>query len=67
MDAATEEPGVPAVVELGTYRGGKTVLLRYDDEAGSWFRVAPRSAVVKREKLLALPEFRPIITLATGA
>ena len=26
--------------------GGKTVLLRYDDATGGWFRVEPRSAVV---------------------
>ena len=63
---AAVEPEAPAIVELGTYRGGKTVLLRYDDAAGAWLRVAPRSAVVKGERLLALPEFRPIITLANG-
>ncbi len=60
------EPETPKVVELGTYRGGRTVLLRYDDAAGTWLRVVPRSAVVKGERLLALPEFRPIITLTSG-
>jgi hypothetical protein len=63
--AATEE--VPAgPLELGTYLGGKTVLLTYNDQDGAWFRVQPRSAVAAGERLLALPEFRPKITLASG-
>jgi hypothetical protein len=53
-------------MELGTYLGGKTVLLRHDDAAGGWFRVQPRSAVASGDRLLALPEFRPKITLASG-
>lgn len=56
----------PVVVELGTYRGGKNVLLRHDDTSGAWLRMAPRSAVVNGERLLALPEFRPMVTLASG-
>ena len=52
--------------ELGTYLSGKTVLLRYDEPKGGWFRVEPRSAVVAGERLLSLPEFRPQITLASG-
>jgi hypothetical protein len=62
----TVEPEAPKTVELGTYRGGKTVLLHYDKEAGTWLRVSPRNAVVKGERLLALPEFRPMIALANG-
>jgi hypothetical protein len=53
-------------MELGTYLGGKTVLLRHDDAAGGWFRVQPRSAMASGDRLLALPEFRPKITLASG-
>lgn len=56
----------PGPAELGTYLSGKTVLLRYDQPKGGWFRVEPRSAVVAGEQLLALPEFRPQITLASG-
>jgi hypothetical protein len=52
--------------ELGTYLSGKTVLLKYDDKNGGWFRVQPRSAVVAGERLLALPEFRPTLTLESG-
>lgn len=62
----TVAPSPPVVVELGTYRGGKTVLLRHDDAAGAWLRMAPRSAVVSGQKLLALPEFRPIVSLVNG-
>jgi hypothetical protein len=61
VDVVPEGPA-----ELGTYLGGNTVLLRYDDEKGVWFRVAPRQAVVAGERLLALPEFRPKIILASG-
>lgn len=46
--------------------GGKTVLLRYDDKAGSWFRVEPRATVMPGERLLSLPEFRPRIALTSG-
>ena len=53
-------------VELGTYLGGETVLLRHDDEKGSWFRVAPRQGVIAGYRLLALPQFRPEITLVNG-
>lgn len=56
----------PASRNLGTYMGGKTVLLRFDDKAGAWFRVEPRAAITPGERLLALPEFRPKIVLATG-
>ena len=56
----------PAPLDLGTYMGGKTVLLRYDDKAGAWFRVEPRAAVMPGERLLSLPEFRPKIALVSG-
>jgi hypothetical protein len=52
--------------ELGTYMGAKTVLLRYDEKAGTWYRIEPRAAVVTGERLLALPEFRPKIALLSG-
>jgi len=61
-----EDTVPPGPTELGTYLSGKTVLLRYDEPQGGWFRVEPRSAVVAGERLLALPEFRPQVTLASG-
>ncbi len=65
---AASSPATPpaAPPDSGTYMGGKTVLLRYDDKAGSWFRVEPRATVVPGERLLSLPEFRPKITLTSG-
>lgn len=53
-------------VELGTFLSGKTVLLRRDGAKGGWFRVEPRSVVMSGERLLALPEFRPKISLSSG-
>ncbi len=62
--AVDEAPQGPA--ELGTYLSGKTVLLRYDEPTGGWFRMEPRTAVIAGQRLLALPEFRPKITLGSG-
>jgi len=63
-DASVEVPAGPP--ELGTYLGGSTVLLRYDEQTGAWMRVEPRAAAVAGQRLLSLPEFRPKITLASG-
>jgi hypothetical protein len=52
--------------EVGTYIGGRTVLLRYDGTANAWFRMEPRSAVIAGVRLLALPEFRPRFALLSG-
>lgn len=52
--------------DSGKYMGGKTVMLRFDEKAGTWFRVEPRAAVVPGERVLSLPEFRPRILLASG-
>jgi hypothetical protein len=46
--------------------GGKTVLLRHDDQSGAWVRMDPRAAIVPGERVLALPEFRPRIALSSG-
>jgi hypothetical protein len=56
----------PVPLDIGTYMGSKTVLLRYDDKAGAWFRIEPRAAVMPGERLLSLPEFRPKVALASG-
>ena len=56
------QPAAPP--DSGTYMGGKTVLLRYDDKAGTWFRVEPRAAIVPGQRVLSLPEFRPKIALS---
>jgi hypothetical protein len=58
--------GQPPVASLGTFLGGKTVLLRYNEKQQAWFRVEPQAAVVVGDRLLALPEFRPRITFASG-
>jgi hypothetical protein len=61
------KPPVPAgPTELGTYIGGKTVLLRYDGKTGAWFRVEPRAAIVAGETILSLPEFRPKVAMVSG-
>jgi hypothetical protein len=52
--------------ELGTYIGGKTVLLRYDGKTSAWFRVEPRAAIVAGETILSLPEFRPKVAMVSG-
>jgi hypothetical protein len=62
----TKPPASIAPPDSGTYLGGETVLLRYDDKAGGWFRVDPRAAIVPGERVIALPEFRPKIALISG-
>jgi hypothetical protein len=64
--ADVEAPEVQTTPDLGTYLGGKTVLLRWNDAESAWFRMAPRSAVLAGDQLLALPAFRPKLTLASG-
>ena len=69
MDADGKElkvRGPAGPPELGTYMGGKTVLLRYDGKAGAWFRVEPRAAVIAGERILSLPEFRPKVAMVSG-
>ncbi len=70
MDADGKIDGKPPVPagppELGTYLGGKTVLLRQDAQTGAWFRVEPRAAITAGERVLSLPEFRPKVALASG-
>jgi hypothetical protein len=64
IEAKADVPAGPT--ELGTYMGGETVLLRHDDNSGTWLRVEPRAAVIAGERLLALPEFRPKVALLSG-
>ncbi|MCI0491362.1 MAG: hypothetical protein L0Z07_00325, partial [Planctomycetes bacterium] len=66
LPAVTDSPAAEKLPDLGTYLGDKTVLLRWDDPKGAWFRVSPRSTVEAGARLLALPEFRPKLTFASG-
>ncbi|MFV1969328.1 MAG: hypothetical protein ACC628_28235, partial [Pirellulaceae bacterium] len=52
---------------IGTYGDQKLALLRYDDEISEWRRMPTRSAVHLGDRLLALPTFRPSISLGNGA
>jgi hypothetical protein len=61
VDSQTEGP-----IELGTYLDGKNVLLRFDPQSGAWYRLAPRTALVAGDRLLALPAFYPKLALASG-
>ncbi len=63
-DVTAATPAASAT--LGLYLGGKSVLLRYSDKQQTWFRLEPRAAVMIGDRLLALPEFRPRIKLASG-
>jgi hypothetical protein len=58
VDSQTEGP-----IELGTYLDGKNVLLRFDPQSGAWYRLAPRTALVAGDRLLALPAFYPKLAL----
>lgn len=60
------EPEVKKPLDMGTYLGGKTVLLRRDAAGDGWYRVSPRESVTEGEKLVSLPEFRPSISLTSS-
>lgn len=60
------EPKSSGPIVLGTYLSPRTVLLRFDEASGAWFRMEPRQSVTAGQRLLALPEFRPTITLLSG-
>ncbi|HEX4415023.1 MAG TPA: hypothetical protein VH107_15410, partial [Lacipirellulaceae bacterium] len=64
--APTKPAASIAPPDSGTYLGGKTVLLRYDNKSNAWFRVEPRAAIIPGERVIALPEFRPKIALISG-
>jgi hypothetical protein len=67
-DAAGEsEDGAESVDrgKLGFY-SNQAVLLRLDSVTGQWQRVAPRAAVFVGQRLLALPLYRPTVSLAAG-
>ncbi len=66
LPATTEPTEKKKPLDLGTYLGGKTVLLRQNAEGEGWYRVSPREAVMEGERLVSLPEFRPTITLTSG-
>jgi hypothetical protein len=63
-DATSAAPS-PALA-VGTYLGDTTVLLRYNEPLRDWFRLEPRAQLLVGDRLLALPEFRPKISLASG-
>jgi hypothetical protein len=61
------EPIVPVgPVEVGTYLGDSTVLLHFDAKVREWRRLEERMGVFSDEEIVALPEFRPVVTLHSG-
>ncbi|MEX0939312.1 MAG: hypothetical protein WDZ59_15725 [Pirellulales bacterium] len=53
---------------VGVYSGSdKDVLLRYRTSEGQWYRVGPGEVIESGQTLLALPAFRPSVTLVSGA
>ncbi len=81
-DSGTEKPAVPAVpanaghapapaADAGDQRVGRwvpdqEVLLRLAGGSAEWRRVVPGVAFTTGDKLLALPTFRPTVSLAAG-
>ncbi len=62
--APVEEPA-----ELGRFvskKGAEEVLLRRDAESGQWRRVPSMTALAKGDEVLALPLFRPVLSLSSN-
>ena len=51
-------------VAVGSYPGNRDMLLRWEDRAGAWVRVPPRSTLVAGDRLMGLPTFRTHVVLA---
>ncbi len=51
---------------MGHFTSGDQVLLRLDTDTGAWQRVAADQVVTSGQRLLALPAYRPLITLGNG-
>jgi hypothetical protein len=64
----TVVPEPAAGQRIGMFRAnGQQVLLKYDAATSSWRRVHNDSPLLAGDQLLALPAFRPWITLNSGA
>jgi hypothetical protein len=51
---------------FGRYTSKHEVLLRFDADTGDWKRLPAMSPLVKGDRLLSLPSFRPTITLGSN-
>ncbi|MCG8586187.1 MAG: hypothetical protein MI757_15880, partial [Pirellulales bacterium] len=61
--APVDEPGT---VEVGRFLTGDQMLVRKDPEQNDWFLVPGRAALASGDHVLALPTYRPTITLTAG-
>ncbi len=66
VDGTETSPPVNETL-VGTYGDQKLILLRYENEISEWRRLPTRAAVHAKDRLLALPTFRPSISLGNGA
>jgi hypothetical protein len=73
-DADAADPPTPGGAaedmgdRVGVYSGSdKDVLLRYRSSERQWYRVGPGEVIESGQTLLALPAFRPSVTLVSGA
>lgn len=63
---AVAEPPPPGEPEhVATYVSRGEMLMRYDERADAWIRLAPLAQLREGDQLLAPPASRPIITLPT--
>jgi len=71
-----KEPGVGPILEpaapvgpaqpLGRLVSDKQLLLAFDKKAAGWVRAPSKGVLVSRDRVLALPTFRPEVGLSTG-
>ncbi len=67
-EVAETPDGVPMAsgAQVGIFVSGEEVLLRQNSQTGDWQRLPPREAIRVGDRLLALPTFRPTISLSDG-
>ena len=55
----------PSAEAFGRYLSDHEILLKFDQASG-WIRLAPTAPLSSGDRLIALPGFRPTLTLASG-
>ena len=66
VDPKTPEPAANGPVEIGRYLSDNQLLIRYDAKANDWFQVPARASLKSGERVIALPTYRPTLTLSAG-
>jgi hypothetical protein len=66
VDATAVEPVKAGSAPMGRLVSDQEILLRFDPDSATWQRVPGQGILASHDQLLALPTYRPKITLSAG-